>query len=436
MLSGKTALVTGSTSGIGLAIAEQFAKAGAHIVLNGFGDAAEIATLRERLTKEHGVQVHYNGADMSKPDAIEAMFKEIDAKFGGIDILVNNAGIQFVAPVDEFPVAKWDAIMAINLTASFHTIRLALPGMKKKTVGPHHPDRLGPRAGGVALQVGLRRGQTRHCRPDQNGGAGGGRAGHHRQRHLPRLRLDARWWKSRSPRRPRPAASREEEVIQNVLLTAQPTKQFVTVEQVAALASYFGQRRRSLHHRRGDADRRRLDRPLKDDNRMNIKDILALPSMPAASPSYPRGPYRFIDREYLIITYESDPQAIRDALPEPLEPDGSNTVLYEFIRMPDSAGFGSYTESGVVIPALYRGEHVNFTAQMYLDDEPPIAGGREIWGFPKKHGQPKLCRGARHADGHAGLRWRSSGRGHHGLQAPAFALRRGGQEAVLLCLHH
>jgi acetoacetate decarboxylase len=124
---------------------------------------------------------------------------------------------------------------------------------------------------------------------------------------------------------------------------------------------------------------------------MNLADILALPSMPAASPSYPRGPYRFIDREYLIITYESDPEAIRAALPEPLQPDGSNTVLYEFIRMPDSAGFGDYTESGVVIPARLAGEHVNFTAQMYLDDEPPIAGGREIWGFPKKHAQPSLA---------------------------------------------
>lgn len=123
---------------------------------------------------------------------------------------------------------------------------------------------------------------------------------------------------------------------------------------------------------------------------MNAAEILQLPSMPMASPSYPRGPYRFIDREYLIVTYESDPLAIRAALPEPLEPDGSNTVLYEFIRMPDSAGFGDYTESGVVIPALYLGEHVNFTAQMYLDDEPPIAGGREIWGFPKKHADPKL----------------------------------------------
>lgn len=112
--------------------------------------------------------------------------------------------------------------------------------------------------------------------------------------------------------------------------------------------------------------------------------------MPLASPSYPRGPYRFIDREYLIVIYESDPEAIREALPEPLQPDGSNTVLYEFISMPDSAGFGDYSESGVVIPALLNGEHVNFTAQMYLDDEPPIAGGREIWGFPKKNGNPKL----------------------------------------------
>lgn len=123
---------------------------------------------------------------------------------------------------------------------------------------------------------------------------------------------------------------------------------------------------------------------------MNASDILKLPSMPMASPSYPRGPYRFIDREYLIISYQSDPDAIRAALPEPLEPDGSNTVLYEFIRMPDSAGFGDYTESGVVIPATFQGEPVNFTSQMYLDDEPPIAGGREIWGFPKKQGNPKL----------------------------------------------
>src|SRR5215469_1668301 len=119
---------------------------------------------------------------------------------------------------------------------------------------------------------------------------------------------------------------------------------------------------------------------------MKETDILTSPSMPIASPSYPKGPYRFIDREFMIISYKSDPDAIREALPEPLEPDGSDTVLYEFIKMPDSAGFGDYTESGVVIPALFKNEPVNFTAQMYLDDEPPISGGREIWGFPKKLG--------------------------------------------------
>lgn len=123
---------------------------------------------------------------------------------------------------------------------------------------------------------------------------------------------------------------------------------------------------------------------------MNIKDILNCPAMPITSPSYPKGPYRFIDREYFIVVYESDPQAIRDAVPEPLEPDGSNTVMYEFISMPDSSGFGNYTESGVVIPCIYKGEKVNFTAQMYLDCEPPIAGGREVWGFPKKNANPQL----------------------------------------------
>ena len=123
---------------------------------------------------------------------------------------------------------------------------------------------------------------------------------------------------------------------------------------------------------------------------MNKAEILALPSMPAAGPSYPRGPYRFVDREYMIIIYESDPDAIRAAVPEPLEPDPSNQVFYEWIKMPDSSGFGDYTESGVVIPCKFNGEACNFVAQMYLDDDPPIAAGREIWGFPKKYAQPKM----------------------------------------------
>lgn len=123
---------------------------------------------------------------------------------------------------------------------------------------------------------------------------------------------------------------------------------------------------------------------------MTRDEILALPSMPPASPSYPHGPYRFIDREYFIIVYESDPAAIRRHVPEPLEPEVGNLVYYEWIRMPDSSGFGDYTESGVVIPCRFKGEPCNFTCQMYLDDDPPIAAGREIWGFPKKWGEPKL----------------------------------------------
>lgn len=123
---------------------------------------------------------------------------------------------------------------------------------------------------------------------------------------------------------------------------------------------------------------------------MKIAEIINQSSMPIASPSYPKGPYRFINREYLIVTYESDPNDIREALPEPLMPDGSNQVHYEFIKMPDSSGFGAYVESGIVIPCLLNGESVNFTAQMYLDNEPPISAGREIWGFPKKFAHPTL----------------------------------------------
>lgn len=131
MLKGKTALVTGSTSGIGLGIALTLAKEGANIVLNGFGDHEGPKAQVEAL----GVKVGYHGADMSKPAEIEAMMAYVDQEFGGCDILVNNAGIQHVASVDEFPPEKWDAILAINLSSAFHTMRLALPGMKKKQWG-------------------------------------------------------------------------------------------------------------------------------------------------------------------------------------------------------------------------------------------------------------------------------------------------------------
>lgn len=122
---------------------------------------------------------------------------------------------------------------------------------------------------------------------------------------------------------------------------------------------------------------------------MNRDQILKIPSMPLWGNSYPRAPNRFVDREYLIISYETDPEVLRAAVPEPLVPE-SNVVAYEFMNMPDSSGFGDYAESGLVIPCLLNGEKVNFTLQMYLDNEPPITGGREIWGFPKKYAQPKL----------------------------------------------
>lgn len=112
--------------------------------------------------------------------------------------------------------------------------------------------------------------------------------------------------------------------------------------------------------------------------------------MPLAGPSYPDGPYRFVDREYMVITYETDANLIREQLPEPLSSVGQPLVHYEWIKMPDSSGFGTYTESGIVIPCRFGDEEVNFVAQMYLDDDPPIAAGREIWGFPKKYAHPKL----------------------------------------------
>ncbi len=135
ILKGKSALITGSTSGIGQGIAELFAREGANIMLNGFGDAAAIEKLRASLEGNSGVKARYHGADMSKPAEIADLMKRAAAELGGVDILVNNAGIQHVAPIDEFPPEKWDAIIAINLTSAFHTTRYALKDMKAKKWG-------------------------------------------------------------------------------------------------------------------------------------------------------------------------------------------------------------------------------------------------------------------------------------------------------------
>jgi 3-hydroxybutyrate dehydrogenase len=134
-LKGKTALVTGSTSGIGLGIALVLARQGANLVLNGFGDHEGPVAEVTAAGKAHGIQVGYHGADMSKPADIEAMMAYASKDFGGVDILVNNAGIQHVANVEDFPPAKWDAIIAINLSSAFHTTRLAIPAMRQKDWG-------------------------------------------------------------------------------------------------------------------------------------------------------------------------------------------------------------------------------------------------------------------------------------------------------------
>jgi 3-hydroxybutyrate dehydrogenase len=238
MFAGKTALITGSTSGIGLGVAEQFAKAGANIVLNGMGDAAKIEATRARLAAAHGVKVIFQGADMSRAEAIEAMFGAVEKEFGGVDILVNNAGIQHVAPIDEFPVAKWDAVIAINLTAAFHTIRHALPGMKRKKWGriiqiaSAHALVASPyKSAYVAAKHGIA-GLTKTVALEVA-----------EQGITVNAICPGYVWtplvEKQVPETARARGISEAEVIQNVLLAAQPTKQFVTIEQVAALAAFL-----------------------------------------------------------------------------------------------------------------------------------------------------------------------------------------------------
>ena len=238
MLKGKTALVTGSTSGIGLGIATALAAQGANVILNGFGDAAEIERLRADLGKKYGVQVRYDGADISKQEAIEAMMAKGIAEFGAIDILVNNAGIQHVAPIDDFPVDKWNAILAINLTASFHTIRLALSQMKAKKWG---------RIINVASAHALVASPYKSAYVASKHGV----AGLTKTVALEVAELGITvnaicpgyvWTPLVQKQIPDTAKARgltEEQVIKDVLLAAQPTKKFVQVDEVAALAAFL-----------------------------------------------------------------------------------------------------------------------------------------------------------------------------------------------------
>ncbi|MCW5635616.1 MAG: 3-hydroxybutyrate dehydrogenase [Rubrivivax sp.] len=238
IFKGKAALVTGSTSGIGLAIARELAAGGAHIVLNGFGDAGQIAEIRRQIAEMHGVTVLYDGADMSRPDAIEAMMARAIGELGGIDLLVNNAGIQHVAPVDEFPLDKWDAILAINLSAAFHTTRLALPAMKQRgfgrivNVASAHALVASPyKSAYVAAKHGIA-GLTKTVALEV------AEAGITVNALCPGYVLTPLVSKQ-IPDTAKARGISEEAVVRDVLLAAQPTKKFVTVEQVAAFTSFL-----------------------------------------------------------------------------------------------------------------------------------------------------------------------------------------------------
>jgi 3-hydroxybutyrate dehydrogenase len=238
MQKGQTAVVTGSTSGIGLAIARALAEQGANIVINGFGAQDAIETARRSIEAEFDVKVRYSAADMTKPAEIAAMIKMAQSSFGGVDILVNNAGVQHVAPIEEFPIEMWDTILAINLSSAFHTTRAVVPGMKARkwgriinTASAHSLVASPFKAAYVSAKHGLAGltktvalelatcGITVNC-----------------------ISPGYVWTPLVERQIPDTMAARHltrEQVITDVLLAAQPTKQFVTVEQVAALAVYL-----------------------------------------------------------------------------------------------------------------------------------------------------------------------------------------------------
>jgi 3-hydroxybutyrate dehydrogenase len=237
-LKGKHALVTGSTSGIGLGIAEGLAKEGVHLVLNGFGEAHEIEALRQRLASDYGVKVIYDGADMSQGADIARMMIEVANKTGGLDIVVNNAGIQHVSPVEDFPEAKWDAIIAINLSSAFHTTKAAIPYMKKQRWG---------RIVNIASAHGLVASPFKSAYVAAKHGIMGftktvalecAQEGVTVNAICPGYVLTP-LVERQIPDTAKARGLTEEQVKRDVLLAAQPTKKFVTVEQIAATTIFL-----------------------------------------------------------------------------------------------------------------------------------------------------------------------------------------------------
>jgi 3-hydroxybutyrate dehydrogenase len=238
VIKGRTAIVTGSTSGIGLACARAFAGAGANIVLNGMGGAADVEKERLAIESEFAVKAIYSPADMAKPSEIAGLIALGEATFGAVDILVNNAGVQHVSPIEEFPLEKWDAVIAINLSAAFHAIRAAVPGMKKRgwgriiTTASAHSRVASPfKSAYVAAKHGIA-GLTKTVALE-----------------LARSKITCNcispgyvWTplvEKQIPNTMNARKMRRDEVISDVLLAAQPTKEFVTVEQVASLALFL-----------------------------------------------------------------------------------------------------------------------------------------------------------------------------------------------------
>lgn len=246
MLKNKSALVTGSTSGIGLGIARALAQAGVSVMLNGLGDPTAIERTRRDLAAATGANVRFHGADLTRPEETAALVAATEAAFGGVDILVNNAGIQFVAPVDEFPTAKWDAIQDIVLNASFHAIRTVLPGMKRRNWGrivnlvsahglvasPFKSAYVAAKHGlvGLTKTVALEVAETGiTCNAICPG---------YVRTPLVEGQIEAQVKAHNLP---------HDRVIREVILAAQPTKRFIEIEEVAALALFLcGDQARSI----------------------------------------------------------------------------------------------------------------------------------------------------------------------------------------------
>jgi len=238
ILAGRSAVITGSTSGIGQAIARAYAAEGANIMLNGFGEAAAIESLRAGLAKDHGVKVQFHGADMSKPAEIRDLIAKAEAAFGAVDILVNNAGIQHVAPIQDFPEERWDAIIAINLSSAFHATKAALPGMMKRRWG---------RIINIASAHGLVASPNKSAYVSAKHGIIGftkatavetAEHGIRSNAICPGFVLTPLVQKQIEDRA-REAGISTDKATRDIILAPQPTKEFVTVEQIAATALFM-----------------------------------------------------------------------------------------------------------------------------------------------------------------------------------------------------